>query len=331
MDEIIQKLQHLPPPLSDVDYEEISQLIRAFDIKTSEQFKQVIQSEELKISGAVVDYIIKWLDLAQCILHWETTVTRSWFKKKPDQLLGNDELLPLTILLLPDDLDLLTQMELILEDAKKVDTGELSTYLMVNLHSAIVIKLLEAKSNIKIKNEEDIIAVAEEVRLAELIERLKILCQDYLDFIGERFLGKSTPKIAQTPCLEELYHEEILTILLINPPIAKNDRLTLILEKYKIMGDMYLTLIRNKTESKHKLIEFIAKFLHHLNNLKPVNGIYLPLPTFGNHRFDFKIFPNPIPSTETKIIEKLIQLVYKINSKIEFANSDDTLKMTHKI
>lgn len=331
MDEVLEKIFCLPNLLpSEKECLEISRIISSFEITDIDQFQAALKELNQQLPSTVLDYINKWLALANSLSSWEQIVTTAWQKMQSDKIFGNDELLPLTILLMPNDIEQLNTIEKKLGSATRIETGNIANFLMVNFYSAVTVKLSEMNTNNEpndVQNDPALVLIANEIRWLEQIHQLKSVCKEYINYLLERLNERLINSKYPPHSNEDSFSDEIANVL--HQDTLKDNKLNFFLEKYKMIGDMYLSLIRTKSSSRHKLIEFTAKFFHHINNLKNDNSFDFSFFKGAIH-LDFHVFSNANSSKyEDKLIEKLAFLCNRIKQGIEFVSTnEDPSKLT---
>ncbi|RDI40207.1 hypothetical protein [Aquicella lusitana] len=220
--------------------------------------------------------------MSQRILEWNKTIAKTWSKITPD-ILGNDELLALTVELLPNDRKQLSQLKAQLERAMDSELADEIGFTITNFYCAVLFKL-EAKNGkpaaeekklynnialtIKILNEQE-----------QLITQLKQLFGTHkrylMGLIKEKW--KSNYQLSsidfQNKYADMNGNADIVFISdfqkSLPPSTGKEDeKLVTMLEKFIIISDIYHTLEKENMDYAHKLEEFGAKLSQHIKLLQ---------------------------------------------------------------
>ena len=283
--ELMQKILSLPTslPLSEDNLTTLIDMMYQSHVKDSLFLKQELKNKT-SLSQKTIDvltaYFIQVNELITMLNDWNQQLAHIWREKIPTRILSNDELLPLTIELLPSSRDQLERNIISINFAMKFFEKEPS-FCLTNFLVACMVKIhliLAPLSQDIPLNECDISSVALEIKAQEKIACFKQACNQYKIDLFLRFKGILQKK---KDCALPYYFDEkksndeimleiakdIRNELNEQPVLPKAPLLTIILEKYLVAFDMFDTLNRDELNTEEKITELYTKLSNHADIL----------------------------------------------------------------
>lgn len=309
---IIEKLQQLPDPFYEDEYAKLASMVGFLDADNFNQFKAMLAANGTNLRPKALDFINKWYALSDSLVELEENTVATWYKLYPKKLIGNDQLLPLTLELLPNDVKLLEVMSKQMNVALKMQSANKASFLMLNFQSAIVKKLAEMKDHTQMidgETEPAVFHVAQCIKNQEFLLQLKSQWRKYLQYLHEQLIEQPTVKLAN------LSENEFVNAIKKLISLDADKPTTGLIEKFSIIGDMYLSLTRQKTDAETVLDEFNAKFKHHLTYLKES----AKLGVFSQNRvmpnWNSLFFAHSSRISEIYFIEKIAHMIDENEAK----------------
>lgn len=299
MDELIKKILALPPiTLKEKEWDIAASILSAIEFKTPSAFLKELKYRQGETKSILLknkhlndlmNYLTPWHELANMLDKWQEQLSAVWFNVF-HQKLGADDLLPVTVELIPTDRDTLNDLKFKLEIAERLDCTSRLGYVLSNIHIAVCAKLesLDEPEDTdtidkKIKERvailrEHLPTAAEEVTRQNQIHQLSVHCGEYKNHLSNLIkekLKKEYVSIYEENLLtlndlrnsrEKLVKEDeaILHLIEINfrsdPKLIANHELEVLFDKFKAMFDLHYTCTRSDVSSEHQLAEFGAKF-----------------------------------------------------------------------
>jgi hypothetical protein len=291
MKDIIPKIIAFPDlHLSEQEWTDLSCIISSLTTQTKDDLK--IYLEKFKFLPADVIKITAvahaWFDLSQAIFHWSCYINEIWLKITGKSI-GADNLVPILVQVLPNNLSELQQNQTKLDLAIKVCTNDEYAYALATFYIAHSAKLESLISNSPSTDDEIIYKVAEEIKKQEKlkenekqIQELLPLCINYQIEVENRFiyLIKATKfslyeVIMDTNRTEDQkIIDKILEFLMTNNIELNDEGLTLLKKKYLCLYDLQLTLQNTNSNAIDIMAEFSGKFSHY-NDILMQHQYYL--------------------------------------------------------
>ncbi len=298
MHELIALILSLPEfTLTPDEWAELSSIISALDSekKTVDEITVRISKIEgdsaLKSNPKLISYISKWLEISKGIESWLQYLNRVW-GEITDKPLAADELIPLCMEMVPNQIAQLQQLLAKLDQVGRIcDITELG-YALTTLYSAMFGKLSELKTPPKNQMPDKNAALIKSVvTIINRHEHLKLVTAEYRKemlnvFVEQLKLLDNTTYLALLTTLgckeTELDKIKLLDAFIDGSekkvPKFNSDVLAAYFQKYMVITDMYYTLIRDDETITHIHIEFAAKFTCHKeflykNDTRPLQAV----------------------------------------------------------
>jgi hypothetical protein len=216
-----------------------------------------------------------WQIASQVILKWSRDLAYIW-QELIHYPISPDDLLSATVILLPEETEVLKKLQLILDQASLLEIHGDISYAITNLYSAATIKLtqetiLNTEPLININN---ILLVTDEIKRKNEIEEMIEHCKQYKIYLYEsiRIILKKDNNISETHCFDKYNHSlsndeiisniyEVIKFKIISYPF--NHEIHLFIKKYSLIDDMIFSLKNRNKSSLQKQIEFSEKFIQH--------------------------------------------------------------------
>jgi|GEM_PF-4953206 hypothetical protein len=274
--------------------------------------------------------------MSQRILEWNKTIAKTWSKITPD-ILGNDELLALTVELLPNDRKQLSQLKAQLERAMDSELADEIGFTITNFYCAVLFKL-EAKNGKPAAEEKKLYNnIALTIKLLHEQEQLIVQLKKLFDAHKQYILGlirdkwKSRHQLSSVDYQQKYPNTNDVSDMSFISDFQKclstekeDEKVAELMQRYLIIKDIFHTLDRESMDHFHKLEEFTAKLNQHTELLQSnvddetlalvaTLTPYLPrihyLKTAGNYvGFDRLLNFFSWPSKDKKFISSLNQL-----------------------
>ena len=214
------------------------------------------------------NYFKQWEKAAGLLLQWSQELANTW-QEVINEAISADNLLVITLLLLPNDNNALKKIQNILDEISHfVAYGEIA-YAMTNLYAAITAKLSHVEDNEKIDHH--IYAVLDEFKMRNEIKEMKKNCEEYQKYLYESMQNViKNNSICTTSLLEaDQFVNEVIEEIkykIINPDIKKP--LAMLVQKYLLIKDILTTLNKTNLNTWSKQISFAEKFIQHYDFFK---------------------------------------------------------------
>lgn len=277
---LLKKIDTLPNlELDALALDELHDIVTTLEIHHLKNFQKILKAREDDIIYIeeqnfpfIIEYMQAWVDIAEEMLAWIKLLHTAWFKIT-DKSIGNDELLPLMITLLPSDK---TQLQLLQEKIFQatsiIDKGEYAFY-FTNLYSAASAKAEEKMIDGDDSNKALIETVAKKAIELEL-EPLRLAWFEFKAYLLELFIKKLTSydsslykKYFVNNSLTDDTKEQIVIRIIHDIETGAvsitDEILSIVMDKYLIITDMCYTLSNHHYNNEKILDEFSVKFFHH--------------------------------------------------------------------
>ena len=304
MQELCKKILALPElTLTQAEYDTFIDIVNSLEDKNVTLLQQALvrkDSVDAPISTAhhpqIIDYMSQWRAILDELLYLNKLFNITW-KKYNNDLITNDDLLPLTIELLPrhfilalDNPDLILQKT---DQAAQLAGIDKLAFVFYNFYAAVSILIKESTlpEEEQPNCSEKIISAASKIRLQLMAEKhiklieednvrenrifnLKLVCEKLQSNVLIAFKEKlkDKEKVTYKYYFSNSHIKE--DIQLSNNFIEKNideirgkilalkepQEFLLLLDKYLVLKDMHYSLINPRYTSSNKLMEFTAKY-----------------------------------------------------------------------
>lgn len=296
MNELFAKIIKLPDlSLNPVTEVLAAELINSLHTINGTNFREACKINEKKIKHieAISEYLDAWQEIPPLILDFNQWICATWLNETQTQL-GNDQLLPLTILLLPEEHEQLTLLQ---KKIKFAFDFSLNDFTLTNLYQAITAKLslpifTEDDENDRLifkiasvlkqeeaKQEAEKAKRLEELQKEEKLNNAKVHVEEYC----KHLLSLVNEALKSVPTLLYFYGGEatnINNVIVIKEVIDRLEKklesagykkILSAIEQFIVMQDIYLSIIRDNMNAIDKYAEIQAKFIHHQEKI-PVLG-----------------------------------------------------------
>jgi hypothetical protein len=300
MDELIQQFLALPVLDSKSEpWRIITGIYSALKVKSLDAFNEAVKPylNEIKPTdwAIVSQFMPLFFEISDTILTINLKIVNIWEKLTTTKI-TNDDLLPVTIELLPNNADILKKLLVKIDYVSHIAGTDATAFALTNLYTAAMVKIqqLEKSTTVEQANESTIIAIkqtAKEVSRRCIIHQLKKAGTDFKNVLADSIENYLKENDATTH--QAFYQQrsdrtkELITYDIISsqqystPMLADKPMIKSLIAKYLVVGDLLITLSRNKYDREYKLIEFAEKFDFHKHVLSAPQSHYSYLYAFS--------------------------------------------------
>lgn len=317
------------PPFSPKEWQLLSHVIKNSDSLSLESFRIAFATTGLASSPTLEKYFLQWLYITKTICIYLSDFNSAWFEVKNSSL-STEDLLPLLISALPDDVILLQNVKSILDNLITLDANDENYAAFINFYGALTIKIEELGNNKKnIEDDESIIKV---IAVTEIVKNLRDFCFNCERY--QRVLQEDIKNLIQKnydSCIFSYYYgqEKIRGLFDITKNIAEdchNDK-ALFLDPMNMKPTMPLTL-SDALESHTKIASLLARltriptkknkpYHEYIIECMKLFFVYFPTNPDSTFKFIFNFFQ---PKTAQDFF---IQATYDLFNKLPDNVKDD--------
>ncbi len=280
----------IPLPLPNIPFttkqiDELADIFHAYYQKRQIDLQNRLGQSRLKSSSLqqIIKFIDIWNDTADFFLDLITLhIFPVWKKVNPNTPCGADYLVPLLIIILPDNINLLRALlEKIILVSEIEQSGETACYL-TSLYISVATKIRELENN-KAESVPDkkVMLAAKELDRLENISALFCSSNEYMDELLDLFfpLLKIKNKIIyniygdndHSPIGKRKMMDALILAVVHGQVNLQDSELKLYMDKYDALIDLQATLVRLNDNTQQKLQIFAEKFNHHKAMLQKNN------------------------------------------------------------
>lgn len=261
MDELLKLISSFPH-LDEKDIDHIKKIMSRLEEKNLEHFNKALAEDAENLHSDIKKYMSLWFDFIHKLIAWNAEISNIWIELLPKKSMSSDDLLPLTIKLLPDN-DYQTII-VVLYQALQIDSLGEPEFVITTLCSAMMGKSIKPSEISEEQDEHDIDCVIDEYRRRDLIKKLINAC----DKSKEQIKGKISESLNDVIYYQRGHiirdKNEITNRIIgdIQEGIClalANETTVQLIETYQAIGDLHCTLNRRGMDSRQILIEYSEK------------------------------------------------------------------------
>lgn len=304
MEQLIEKIAALPHlNLSTEQWTEVKDLVETYvNLLSSGEEKQaqpnlstLLKKTKLPKQTLIAKFVTAWLEMTASLVKYNQSINDHWQRLHPNKPLSADDLLDITMELLP-----FNNISLhLLEKEKKIDQARLIAngiidFTLVNLDVAIKYKLQHLNKIADVSS--SVISTVKALQLENQLNEFRIATAKYQTIVAAEI--QKILNIHAKALNEKLFnfnsnHFSYLSaslqlneLLKENLALKNDQRLQTLIKQLILISDMQLTLKR-PTSAQHQYEEFLAKFTLHqytlIKNWKINEKEILSIAPHSNH------------------------------------------------